>query len=109
MAGSNPPSPWNLSGVCSSLREGRRQETIPYAAGCQTIGIYPYCEARRDRPQAVVGRTDISARPDVRQQLGDNLMTVAVTMDMLHEMEANASGSFLERPVWRKLAEGKGS
>jgi uncharacterized protein (DUF169 family) len=80
---------------------------IPYAAGCQTIGIYPYREAASDLPRAVVGLTDISARAYIRQQLGDNLMTFAVPFKMFQEMEGNVEGSFLERPVWEKLAEGK--
>jgi hypothetical protein len=82
---------------------------MPYAAGCQTIGIYPYREGQRDLPRAVVGLTDISARTYIRQQLGDNLMTFAVPWGMYREMEVNVSGSFLERPVWQKLAAGKGA
>jgi uncharacterized protein (DUF169 family) len=88
-------------------RETNENVIIPYAAGCQTIGIYPYREAESDVPRAVVGLTDISARTYIRQQLGDNLMTLAVPMKMFTEMEANVAGSFLERPVWEKLAEEK--
>src|SRR4030042_3953342 len=44
---------------------------IPFAAGCQTIGIYPYREAKSKRPRAVVGLTDLSARVYVCKQLGD--------------------------------------
>ncbi|MBL0715385.1 MAG: DUF169 domain-containing protein [Desulfosarcina sp.] len=82
---------------------------MPYAAGCQTIGIYPYREAQRERPRAVVGLTDISARTYIRQQLGDHLMTFTVPLAMFREMENNVAGSFLERPVWQKLAAGKGA
>ena len=89
-------------------RDTNENVIIPYAAGCQTIGIYPYREAQSNRPRAVVGLTDISARTYIRQQLGDNLMTFAVPMALYREMEANVGGSFLERPVWRKLAENKG-
>ena len=88
-------------------RETNENVVIPYAAGCQTVGIYPYREAAADVPRAVVGLTDISARAYIRQQLGDNLMTFAVPLKMFQEMEANVEGSFLERPVWEKLAEGK--
>jgi hypothetical protein len=55
----------------------------------------------------VVGLTDLSARAAIRQQLGDHLMTFAVPLKMFHEMEGNVEGSFLERPVWEKLVEGK--
>jgi uncharacterized protein (DUF169 family) len=76
---------------------------IPYAAGCQTIGIYPYQEADAERPRAVVGLTDISARVYIRKQLGDNLMTFAVPFSLLEEMEQNVEGSFLERHSWKEL------
>ncbi len=77
---------------------------IPYAAGCQTIGIYPYREAKSKRPRAVVGLTDLSARVYVRKQLGDaNLMTFAAPFELFEEMEQNVPGSFLERHTWQSL------
>ena len=75
---------------------------IPYAAGCQTIGIFPYQEAARDRPRAVVGLTDISARNNLRK-LGRNLLSFAVPWKLLLEMEGNVQGSFLERREWKEL------
>jgi hypothetical protein len=88
-------------------RETNENVIIPYAAGCQTLGIYPYQEMAAEVPQAVVGLTDLSARTYIRQQLGDNLMTFAVPLKMFNEMEENVAGSFLERPVWEKLAAEK--
>ena len=90
-------------------RETNQNVTIPYAAGCQTVGIYPYQEAQSDTPRAVVGLTDISARTYIRQQMGDHLMTFAVPLKMFREMEAHVSGSFLDRPVWQKLVAEKSS
>ena len=84
-------------------REHNHNVIIPYAAGCQTIGIYPYQEAQAERPRAVVGLTDLSARVYIRKQLGDNLMTFAVPLAMYEEMESNVAGSFLERPTWQSL------
>ncbi len=80
---------------------------IPYAAGCQTIGIYPYQEAKAERQKAVVGLTDLSARVYIRKQLADNLMTFAVPLKMFEEMEQNVEGSFLERPTWQGLLKTK--
>jgi hypothetical protein len=88
-------------------RNGNDNVIIPYAAGCQTIGIYPYREARAGTPRAVVGLTDLSARVYVRRQLGDHLMTFAVPRAMYEEMEANVEGSFLERSVWQSLRREK--
>ncbi len=80
---------------------------IPYAAGCQTIGIYPYREAISENPRAVVGLTDISARVYIRKQLGDNLMSFAVPLSLYEEMEQNVSGSFLERHSWKDVVDGQ--
>lgn len=84
-------------------RDDNENVIIPYAAGCQTIGIYPYREAKAEKQRAVVGLTDLSARVYVGKQLGANLMTFAVPLKMYEEMEANVEGSFLERPVWQSL------
>jgi uncharacterized protein (DUF169 family) len=77
---------------------------IPYAAGCQTIGIYPYREAKSERPRAVIGLTDLSARVYIRKQLNnDNLLTFAAPFSLFAEMEQNVAGSFLERHTWQSL------
>ena len=77
---------------------------IPYAAGCQTLGIYPYREAKSAKPRAVVGLTDLSARVYIRKQLGDNhLMTFSAPFALFEEMEQNVPGSFLERHTWQSL------
>jgi hypothetical protein len=81
--------------------------TIPWAAGCQTLGIYPYREANAERPRAVVGLTDLSARVFIRKQLGDNLLSFAVPFALFREMEANVEGSFLQRPTWQELLAAK--
>jgi uncharacterized protein (DUF169 family) len=80
---------------------------IPFAAGCQTIGIYPYREAESGRPRAVVGLTDLSARLAVRRQLGDGLLSFAMPFALFEEMEANVEGSFLQRPTWQGLLAAK--
>jgi hypothetical protein len=53
---------------------------IPYATGCQTIGIYPYREAKSTKPRAVIGLTDLSARVYVRKQLNDPHLTTFATL-----------------------------
>ena len=84
-------------------REFNDSVIIPWAAGCQTIGIYPFNEASRERPRAVVGLTDISARVQIKRQLKDDFMSFAVPLAMFQEMEANVPGSFLERNTWKEL------
>jgi len=92
--------------VLANYERGDNENVImPWGAGCQTIGILAYREARTARPRAVVGLTDLSARKYIARQLGHNLMTFAVPFEMFREMEANVPGSFLERDTWRELME----
>ncbi len=94
--------------VLANYERGDNENVImPWGAGCQTIGILAYREARSARPRAVVGLTDLSARKYIAKQLGHNLMTFAVPFAMFQEMEANVPGSFLERDTWRELMSGK--
>jgi uncharacterized protein (DUF169 family) len=86
-------------------RDGCDNVVIPFAAGCQTVGIFPYREARDVAPKAVVGLTDLSARRYIGDQLGGNLMSFAVPFGLFEAMEADVEGSFLERPTWQTLLE----
>ena len=88
-------------------RQDNHNVIIPYAAGCQTIGIYPYQEAKAEKQRAVVGLTDLSARVSIRKLLEDHLMTFAVPLAMFEEMERNVADSFLERPTWQALLKTK--
>jgi len=103
----NPDQLSALTILANYGREGNENVIIPYAAGCQTIGIYPYREAISDNPRAVVGLTDISARVYIRKQLGDDLMSFAVPLSLYDEMEQNIPGSFLERHSWKDLMDGQ--
>jgi uncharacterized protein (DUF169 family) len=100
-------NPDQLSALVVLANYGRGDNenvVIPYAAGCQTIGIYPYWEAKSAKPRAVIGLTDLSARVYVRKQLGDpHLMTFSVPFAFFEEMEQNVPGSFLERHTWQSL------
>ncbi len=88
-------------------REDNESVFVPWAAACQTIGIYPYREATKKPPRAVIGLTDLSARVHINRQLGANLMTFTVPLEMFDEMEGNVKGSFLERHTWESLAQEK--
>ena len=43
---------------------------IPFAAGCQSIGIDPFREAASDTPRAVAGLVDLSARLQLKRRIG---------------------------------------
>ena len=84
-------------------KQGMDNVIIPWAAGCQLIGILPFNEAKSEKPRAVVGLTDISARKNVRKLLGSEYLSFAMPWKMFLEMESNVEGSFLERKSWLSL------
>jgi len=76
---------------------------IPWAAGCQVVGIYAYRELERERPRGLVGLTDISARKNVRASLGEHVLSFTAPWPLFQEMELNVEGGFLQRETWRSL------
>jgi uncharacterized protein (DUF169 family) len=84
-------------------REDNENVIFPYAAGCQTIGIYPLQEAKSEKPRAVLGLSDISARVAIKRLLKEDFMSFAVPFRLFQEMEENVVGSFLERNTWKNL------
>jgi len=84
-------------------RETNDNVIFPYAAGCQSIGIYAFAEAKSSMPRAVLGLNDISARLAIKRLLKKDLMSFAVPYTLFEEMEANLPGSFVERNTWYQL------
>jgi len=76
---------------------------VRFGAGCHQIGILPLHEANSGQPRAVLGLTDLSARNSIKNQLGHEMLTFAVPLQMFLEMEGNVEGSFLKRPTWKEL------
>ncbi len=79
--------------------------TIPWGAGCQSIGAFAYRELENGHPRAVVGLTDISARNTVRPVLGNNVMSFTAPWPVFLRMEENVEGSFLQRESWHRLRQ----
>jgi hypothetical protein len=77
---------------------------VPWGAACQVIGLFGYRETERERPRALIGLTDLSARKYARPQLGRNVMSFTMPFAMFLELEANVPGSFFDRDTWRHLA-----
>lgn len=99
----NPDQLSALIILANYKREGSENVIIPWAAGCQTIGILAYQEANAKSPRAIVGLTDISARKNIRRLLDKNLFSLAVPLKMFQEMEESVEHSFLERPTWKAI------
>jgi uncharacterized protein (DUF169 family) len=68
----------------------------PFAAGCGSIVGYPVLEGRAERPRAVLGMFDVSARPYVPAET----LSFAVPMQKFVGMVSNVPESFLITPSW---------
>ncbi|MGD2127399.1 MAG: DUF169 domain-containing protein, partial [Desulfobacteraceae bacterium] len=84
-----------LTIMANYAREDNENVILPHAAGCQSIGIYALKEANSEKPRAVLGLNDISARLAIKRLLKDDVMSFAVPYALFQEMEENVPGSFL--------------
>ncbi|MCP4131033.1 MAG: DUF169 domain-containing protein [bacterium] len=71
----------------------------PFGAGCATIIQYPYLEKDTERPRAVIGMFDVSARPMVPA----DRITFAVPLVKLEAMIDYMDESFLITESWEKV------
>ncbi|MCX6225510.1 MAG: DUF169 domain-containing protein [Bacteroidia bacterium] len=69
----------------------------PFGAGCGTIVHYPYLEKDADRPRAVIGMFDPSARPCVPK----DTLSFAVPMIKFERMVDYMEESFLITDTWK--------
>lgn len=74
---------------------------IPFAAGCQSTCLLPWSEASEEKPSAIVGMLDISARPVIDA----DLLSFSMPLSLFKEMESNVPGSFLDKHAWEKVAK----
>lgn len=84
-------------------REGSENVAAPFAAGCQQIGIFTYNEGKKALPRGILGLTDISARKNVKNQLGDNMLTFSMPYNMFLEMEEHVEDSFVNGETFKSL------
>ncbi len=71
----------------------------PFGSGCASIIQYPYFENQTDRPRAVLGMFDVSARPGV--PAGE--LTFAVPWRKFVRMVENMDESFLITDSWERI------
>ncbi len=86
---------YNSSGECRVF--------APFSAGCQTIGIWAYPKDEKDIRKGVIGLTDISARLNVKKQIGSSFLTFAVPWEFFVELEEEAPQGFLVKNTWKNL------
>jgi len=78
---------------------GRESIVAPFGAGCGSIVLYPYLEKDRDRPRAVLGMFDVSARPYVPKEI----LSFSLPMNKFRSMVNNMEESFLITNSWAKI------
>jgi hypothetical protein len=71
----------------------------PFSAGCGSIVQYPCLEQAKERPRAVLGMFDVSARPWVQK----DVLTFAVPMRKFTRMVENMEESFLTTHSWERV------
>ncbi|MDD5658275.1 MAG: DUF169 domain-containing protein [Elusimicrobia bacterium] len=71
----------------------------PFGAGCASIVQYPIEEGRRERPRAVLGMFDVSARP----MAPAGTLSFAAPIAKFERMVANMEESFLITGSWAKV------
>jgi hypothetical protein len=73
-----------------------------FGSGCQSLAMQVLDQARAERPKAVIGLTDITAR----KYLDKNVLSFSVPFTRFVEMEANVEGSFLTKGKdWPEIAK----
>lgn len=91
-----------LSGLftLASYDESAQNMVIaPFGSGCASIVQYPFMEIKSERPRAVIGLFDVSARPFVPP----DVLTFAAPMSKFTRMVADMEESFLITPSWAKI------
>jgi hypothetical protein len=71
----------------------------PFSAGCGSIIYYPYLEKDAERPRAVIGMFDPSARPYVPE----DTLSFAVPLVKLEKMIGYMEESFLITDTWKRV------
>ncbi|NVO20335.1 MAG: DUF169 domain-containing protein [Bacteroidetes bacterium] len=71
----------------------------PMGAGCMTVFQVPFFENQKEKPSAILGMFDVSARPSV----GANELSFAVPMKRFTQMISNMEESFLITESWVKV------
>jgi uncharacterized protein (DUF169 family) len=73
-----------------------------FGSGCGSLVMQVLDQARAERPKAVIGLTDITAR----KYLDKNVLSFSVPFKRFVEMEANVEGSFLVKGKdWPEIAK----
>jgi uncharacterized protein (DUF169 family) len=83
-----------------SKAEGKYDTVIaPAVSGCASLFRIPFAEAKMEEPRAVIGFTDINARPD----FDADMMTFTVSRNDFERMLREADESFVNTKLWERI------
>ncbi|MDR1472124.1 MAG: DUF169 domain-containing protein [Synergistaceae bacterium] len=102
----NPDQLSALVGLAHFAHPQADHVKVPFGAGCQCLGAFPFHEAGQGDPKVIIGLMDISARFYLNKLLGSDLLSFAAPFSLYLEMESNAGDSFLTRLAWRSIMKG---
>jgi uncharacterized protein (DUF169 family) len=71
----------------------------PFGSGCASIVQYPLAESKKERPKAVLGMFDVSARPYVQE----NVLSFAIPFKRFEKIISFMEESFLVTNSWEKV------
>jgi uncharacterized protein (DUF169 family) len=74
---------------------------VPFSSGCGSILAHPLKEAEKDKPQAILGLFDVSARPFVEP----HILTLSMPTKLFAALLNSLDESFLITESWRKVKE----
>jgi uncharacterized protein (DUF169 family) len=74
---------------------------VPFSSGCGAIISHPLKEAEQEKPQAILGMFDVSARPFVEP----DILTLAMPMKLFSNLLDSLDESFLITESWKKVKE----
>jgi len=80
-------------------REDMNGTIVPFGSGCASVIQYPLAECLKEKPRAVLGMMDVSARTFVQE----NVMSFAMPLKRLEEIAGYMEESFLITGSWEKV------
>lgn len=87
-----------LTGFASGRMDAIR---VPFSSGCGAIVTHPLQEAEKEKPQAILGMFDVSARPFVEP----SVLTLSMPTRLLATLLENQDDSFLITRSWQVVRE----
>ena len=85
--------------MANYARPGGEVVYMPWGAGCHTMHLFPFVESSKPEPRAVLGGTDLSARP----RIDADRLGFSIPWPLFMEMESNVEGSFMTHGAWPTL------